>query len=66
MKKLTTDLTKNERRKKYNRLIEQHKSILEAMNKACADDNMAEYHRLNGHLIWLDEKLERAKNDWIS
>lgn len=49
------------RRKKYNRLIEQRKSVRAAMAKALADDNMAEYHRLNGHLIWLDKKIRKGK-----
>ena len=49
------------RRKKYNRLIEQRDSIRYAMKKALADNNMAEYHRLNGHLIWLEEKIRKGK-----
>jgi len=49
------------RRKKYNRLIEQRESIRASMAKAFADDNMAEYHRLNGHLIWLDKKIRKGK-----
>jgi len=42
-------------------LIEQRESIQVAMAKALADNNMAEYHRLNGHLIWLEQKL-KGKN----
>ena len=49
------------RRKRYLRLIEQRDDIREAMKKALAKDNMAEYNRLNGHLIWLDEKIRKGK-----
>ena len=49
------------RRKKYLRLIEQRGSVRDAMAKALSDDNMAEYHRLNGHLIWLEEKIRKGK-----
>ena len=49
------------RRKKYNRLIEQRDSIRYAMEKALTDNNMAEYHRLNGHLIWIEEKIRKGK-----
>jgi hypothetical protein len=47
------------RRKKYLRLIEQRDDIQVSMAKALADNNMAEYHRLNGHLIWLEEKIRK-------
>jgi len=49
------------RRKKYLRMVEERDSVRTAMSKALADDNMAEYHRLNGHLIWLDEKIRKGK-----
>ena len=49
------------RKKKHNCLIEQRKSVQDAMKKALSDDNMAEYHRLNGHLIWLDNKIRKGK-----
>ena len=49
------------RKKKYNRLIEQRESVQDAMKKAFSDDNMAEYHRLNGHLIWLESKIRKGK-----
>ena len=51
------------RKKKYNRinLIEQRISVQDAMKQALSDDNMAEYHRLNGHLIWLEEKIRKGK-----
>ena len=49
------------RRKKYLRLIEQRDSIQDAMKQALADDNMAEYHRLNGHLIWLEKMIRKGK-----
>ena len=49
------------RKKRNNRLIEQRNSVRNSMAKALSDDNMAEYHRLNGHLIWLEKKLEREK-----
>jgi len=42
-------------------LIEQRESIQVAMAKALADNNMAEYHRLNGHLIWLDKRIRKGK-----
>jgi hypothetical protein len=48
-------------RKKYLRLIEQRKDVRDAMAKALAEDNMAEYHRLNGHLIWLEDKIRKGK-----
>lgn len=49
------------RRKKYLRLIEQRDSIQDAMKNALADNNMAEYHRLNGHLMWLEEKIRKEQ-----
>lgn len=42
-------------------LKEQRGNIRDAMKKALADDNMAEYHRLNGHLIWLNGKIRERK-----
>lgn len=48
-------------KKKRQRLIEQRDSIREAMKKALADDAMAEYHRLNSHLIWLEDKIRKGK-----
>ena len=48
------------RRKKYLRLIEERDDVRAAMKRALADDNMTEYHRLNGHLIWLEEKLRKG------
>ncbi len=49
------------RKKKYNRLVEQRESIRYTMEKALADNDMAEYHRLNGHLIWLEDKIRKGK-----
>ncbi len=49
------------REKKYLRLIEQRKNIQDTMKKALAEDNMAEYHRLNGHLIWLEKQIRKDK-----
>ena len=49
------------KRKKYLRLIEQRKNIQDYMKKALAEDNMAEYDRLNGHLIWIDEKIRKGQ-----
>lgn len=49
------------RKKKKNQLIEQRENIRESMKKALAEDNMAEYHRLNGHLIWIEEKIRKDK-----
>ncbi len=49
------------RRKKYLRLIEQRESVQDAMKQALAEDNMAEYHRLNGHLIWLEEQIRKEQ-----
>jgi len=49
------------RRKKYNRLIEQRESIRASMAKALVENDMAEYHRLNGHLIWLDKRIRKGK-----
>lgn len=45
----------------YEKLIEQKKNIQDSMKKALADDDMAEYHRLNGHLIWIEEKIRKVK-----
>lgn len=45
----------------YKKLIEQKKGIQDSMKKALADDDMAEYHRLNSHLIWIEEKIRKAK-----
>ena len=47
------------RKKKKQNLIEQRKNIQDSMKKALAEDNMAEYHRLNGHLIWIEDKLRQ-------
>ena len=49
------------RKKKKQNLIEQRKNIQDFMKKALAEDNMAEYHRLNGHLIWIDEKIRKGQ-----
>jgi len=49
------------RRKKYLRMVEERDSVQGAMKKAFAENNMAEYHRLNGHLIWLEEKIRKGK-----
>ena len=46
---------------KYNRLIEQRDDIRNAMKKALSDDDMAEYHRLNGRLILKEEKIRKGK-----
>lgn len=47
------------RRKKYLRLIEQRDDVQVSMIKALADNNMAKYHRLNGHLIKLNKKIRK-------
>ncbi len=49
------------RKKKYDNLIEQREGIRKVMAKAFADDNMAEYHRLNGHLIWIENKIRKGR-----
>ncbi len=48
------------RKKRYNRLVEQRDSVQIALAKALADNDMNEYHRLNGHLIWLEEKIRKV------
>ena len=48
------------RRKKYNRLIEQRNDIRDAMKKTLAEEDMAEYHKLNGHLIRIEYKLRKG------
>ena len=53
-------------KKKSENLIEQRESIQDAMKKALTDDNMAEYDRLNGHLIWIEKKIRKDKNDRLS
>lgn len=47
------------RKKNDLTLKEQRVNIRDAMKKALADDKMAEYHRLNGHLIWLNGKIRK-------
>ena len=49
------------RKKKYNRLIELRDDIRDAMKKALAEEDMAEYHRLNGRLILKEEKIRKGK-----
>lgn len=49
------------RKKNKLTLKEQRGNIRDAMKKALTDDNMAEYHRLNGHLIWLNGKIRKNK-----
>ena len=49
------------RKKKKQNLIEQRKNIQDSMKKALAEDNMAEYHRLNSHLIWLEEQIRKGQ-----
>ena len=49
------------RKKKDKNLIDQRDSIRYAMEKALSGNNMAEYHRLNGHLIWIEDKIRKAK-----
>ena len=46
---------------KRQSLIEQRESIQDAMKKALSDDDMAEYHRLNGRLILKEEKIRKGK-----
>ena len=41
---------------------EQRASLQDRMKIALATNNMKEYHRLNGHLQWLEEKLRSKKN----
>lgn len=50
-------------RKKKNNLTleEQRGNLRDAMKKALSDDNMAEYHRLNNHLQWLNGKIRKGK-----
>ncbi len=40
---------------------EQRDNIRDAMKKALSDDDMAEYHRLNRHLQWLNGKIKKEK-----
>ena len=49
------------RKKKGENLIEQRENIKSAMKKALSDDNMSEYHRLNGHLIWVEKEIRKDK-----
>ncbi len=49
------------RKKKKQNQIEQRKNIQDSMKKALAEDNMAEYYRLNGHLIWLEKQIRKGQ-----
>lgn len=49
------------RKKNKLTLKEERVNVRDAMKKALADDDMDEYHRLNGHLIWLNGKIRKGK-----
>ena len=49
--------------KSERNLVEQRNNVQTAMAKALSDNNMAEYHRLNGHLVYLEEKIRKQKEN---
>jgi hypothetical protein len=50
-------------KKTRTELIEQRNEVRLAMAKAMSAKDMKEYDRLNSHLLWLDKKIKRRKNE---